>query len=34
MEILPVEAVLFHKHGRTDIHDEFNNRFSQILESA
>jgi len=29
-----VEAELFHADGQTDIHDETNSRFSQLLRRA
>jgi len=34
MKIRPVGAELFHTNGRTDKHDEANNRFSKFCESA
>ena len=33
-KIRPVAAELFHADGRTDGHDEANNRFSQFYENA
>jgi len=34
MKIRPVGDKLFHAEGRTDRHDEANNRFSQFCERA
>jgi hypothetical protein len=34
IEIHPVGVELFHADGRTDGHDESNNRFNQFLEGA
>ena len=34
IQIRPVGAELFNAHGRTDVHDEANGRFSQFCERA